>query len=198
MAVIPKPPANVPRTDPATGIITPAWALYEESLDAAARGIVPPTPEAFGHQLLHVREEQAAGVNGTSTMTTGAWRTRVLNTVTTNEISGASLASNQISLPAGVFYGIGRCCNYSSNYTIIKFRNVTDSADLMIGDNCYFSTATAGADDTQSWLEVSGRFTLAAAKTIELQMQSSAAGRNIGINLGVINVYSDVKIFKVG
>jgi len=56
--------------------------------------------------LLHVIEEQAAGTNGHNdgNFVSGAYRTRVLNKVLTNEISGASVASNQITLPAGTYF----------------------------------------------------------------------------------------------
>lgn len=43
------------------------------------------------------------GTHG-GTFTAGAWRTRDLNTVLTNTISGASLSNNQITLPAGKYY----------------------------------------------------------------------------------------------
>lgn len=56
----------------------------------------------LANPILHVREEQAAGTNGGS-FNNGSWQQRVLNTVVTNEITGASLSSNQFVLPAGVY-----------------------------------------------------------------------------------------------
>ena len=54
----------------------------------------------FESALLHVRDEKSNGTAGGG-FTSGSFQTRTLNTVMTNEISGASLASNQITLPSG-------------------------------------------------------------------------------------------------
>src|SRR6266516_1340078 len=51
------------------------------------------TGNSFGAQLFHVRDEKSAGTVG-GTFSSGAWRTRTLNTTKTNEIGSASLSSN--------------------------------------------------------------------------------------------------------
>ena len=55
------------------------------------------------NSFLHIQDQKPQGTNG-GTFTSGAWRTRDLNTVLTNTITGASLADNQITLPAGKYY----------------------------------------------------------------------------------------------
>jgi hypothetical protein len=55
----------------------------------------------FESQLLHVRDEKTLADGGTST---SSYTKRDLNTVVTNEIAGASLSSNQITLPSGTYY----------------------------------------------------------------------------------------------
>ena len=60
----------------------------------------------FENAFLHVRDEKAANTPG-GTFTASAWQKRDLNTVKTNQISGASLASNQITLPAGTYHVMG-------------------------------------------------------------------------------------------
>ncbi len=57
----------------------------------------------FESALFHVRDEKASGSHG-GTSVAGSFQTRVLNTSLTNEISGASLSSNQITLPSGTYY----------------------------------------------------------------------------------------------
>jgi len=64
----------------------------------------------FSTQLFHVRDEKSNGVAG-GNFTNGAWQTRTLNTSMTNEISGASLSSNQITLPSGTYF-IRCICRY--------------------------------------------------------------------------------------
>ena len=62
-------------------------------------------------KLLHMRDEKANGTQG-GTFTSGSWYTRDLNTVVTNEINGASLSSNQFTLPAGDYVTLGGLINH--------------------------------------------------------------------------------------
>lgn len=148
-------------------------------------------------KLLHVRDEKTDGTQG-GTATSGAWRTRDLNTTLTNEILGASLASNQISLPAGTYYIEARAPAFRTNGHKARLQNVTDTTTILLGSN---ALSSGGADNqSDSW--VVGRFTLAAAKTLELQHQvestqsSAGFGDNDGF-AGVVEVYSDVRIWKL-
>ena len=100
------------------------------------------TGNSFGAQLLHVRDEKTAGSDG-GTLSSGSWQTRTLNTSVTNEIASASLASNQISLPAGTYYIEASAPSLGVDGHKVKLRNVTDSLDIIIG-----STAFAGVSDT--------------------------------------------------
>ena len=147
--------------------------------------------------LLHVQDQQAATTNG-GTFTTGAWRTRVLNTAITNEITGASLASNQITLPAGTFYCDASAPAFEVDNHKAKLYNITTSADILIGTTENANNAVAVTNRSF----VSGRFTLAAASVIELQhnCQSTKATTGFGLALGfsVVEVYSDIKIWWVG
>ena len=72
------------------------------------------------HNLLHIRDEKAQNTAG-GTFTSGAWRTRDLNTVKTNEITGASLAANQITLPAGTYWVEWSAPAYVVNQNQSKF-----------------------------------------------------------------------------
>lgn len=157
---------------------------------------IPPNQAAFETKLLHIRDEKAANTNG-GTFTSGAWRTRDLNTVKTNEITGASLASNQITLPAGTYFIRSRSQVYGCNYTSSRLRNITDGSDVIIGSVTYANNSTGSANDV--W--VTGRFTLAAQKVLEIQGQCSTTIANYGFgnpgNFGVVEVYSDVLIWKV-
>jgi hypothetical protein len=146
--------------------------------------------------LLHVRDQKAASTQG-GTFTSGAWRTRDLNTSTTNTITGASLSSNQIVLPAGSYFIEAEAFGFRCDGHVIKFYNITDSSDVIIGLNC-----TSGPSDTaHGGATLRGYFTIAAQKTFELQhrAQSTAATIGFGIRneLGIGEVYSEVLIWKV-
>lgn len=149
-----------------------------------------PTP------LLHVRDQKASGTDG-GTFTSGAWRTRDLNTVLTNEIAGASLAANQITLPAGKYQIEARAPAYRVKQHKMKLRNTTDLADTLIG-------LSADADDTNNvgtHTFLSGRFAISGVKVLEIQHQCTItrAASGLGVNsaFGVVEVFTDVLIWKI-
>lgn len=174
--------------------ITPA--VFQSAANAAIpvyNAANPATTNPFGTQRLHVREEQAANTAG-GTFTSGAWRTRTLNTVVTNQITGASLGSNQITLPAGTYdidaVSNGQACNSHK----LKLANITDTTDTIIGTTAFTSSADATA--TPSY--VCGRFTIAAQKVFEIQHRSTATGTwGTAANITVNEVYTEVVIWKV-
>ena len=69
----------------------------------------------FESQLLHVRDEKASGTDG-GTSANGIVD-RDLNTVKVNEITGASLSSNQITLPSGTYYVEGMTATFAGGAT---------------------------------------------------------------------------------
>jgi len=150
----------------------------------------------FGKELLHVRDEKASGTAG-GTFTSGAWQTRTLNTSLTNEISGASLSSNQIILPSGTYYIDAIAEVYTGENHKLKLRNITDSSDVLIGSSNYSSGSGFVAGNSR----VIGRFTISSRKTFELQHRCSAtvSGNGFGAScsFSVVEVYADVKIWKV-
>jgi hypothetical protein len=152
--------------------------------------------EYLNLQLLHVRDEKASGTGG-GTLTSGAWRTRTLNTSLTNEISGASLSSNQITLPSGTYF-INAIANVGANSQShkAKLANITDTSDTVIGTSEFNEP---GSGSTKSF--VIGRFTIASSKVFELQHRSGnttdANGFGVSSGFSVVEVYADVQIWKV-
>jgi hypothetical protein len=158
-------------------------------------GALPPENfvENFSEQLLHVRDEKTAGTSG-GTFTTGAWRTRDLNTEITNEITGASLASNQITLPAGTYFIQARVPTQATNNTVSKLRNITAGSDVIIGSSGL--AMWNAAVEWNSWIV--GRFTIAGETVFEIQHNCSYTGTfGTASNLGVTEVYTEVQIWKV-
>ena len=151
----------------------------------------------FESALLHVRDEKATNTSG-GTFTSGAWQTRTLNTSLTNEISGASLASNQITLPSGTYYIFGSAnIGYNVGNHAAKLRNITDSLDTIIGSSEYVPTGTGTSNKSY----VIGRFTIASQKVFELQHQcgSTVGTDGFGVNNFFVanQVFADVQIWKV-
>ena len=151
----------------------------------------------FESALVHVRDEKSNNTNG-GTFSSGAWRTRTLNTVMTNEVTGASLASNQITLPSGTYYIDASAPGYYCQDHKTKLYNITDSSDILIGTS-EWSAPSSGNVQSRSFL--SGRFTLGAEKVVQFQHRCitsrSTDGFGQATGVGVVEVYADVRIWKV-
>jgi len=147
-----------------------------------------------GH-LLHVREEQAANT-AAGTFTSGADRTRVLNTVKTNEIAGASLASNQITLPAGTYRADISAPAYEVDAHRAFLYNVTDAATTLYGEAGWAGAAV----NANTKVSIRGQFTIASAKVFEVRHRCQTTKVSYGLgsqtNFG-IEVYTDAMIVKV-
>ena len=144
-------------------------------------------------QILHVREEQPATINGGSSVVGN--QVRVLNTVVTNTIPGASLASNQITLPLGKYQIDASAPVYTANQHRIRLVNVTDAVIVLLGSSEYAVAATTDRS------LIIGVFNVTATKSFNITHFTSAAVANgLGANSGdtFIEVYTNVIIKKIG
>jgi hypothetical protein len=151
---------------------------------------------AFESALFHVQDEKSSGTEG-GTFTSGAWRTRDLNTSKTNEITSASLSSNQISLPAGDYWVEAAAVGNQVSRHQTRIYDATNTTTLALG---VVAGSDAG-DDGMALSHVAGRFTLAGTASIELQHRcqtTKADGGFGGPGAWGTEVYSHVKIWKVG
>ena len=146
--------------------------------------------------LLQIRDEKPSGTSG-GEFTGGAWQTRDLNTIKTNEISGASLINNQITLPAGTYYiEASAPAGYVTRHKA-KLHNITDSVDTIIGTSEVSESGAGSVYQTRSI--ITGRFTISAQKSFEIRHRCSvtyAHGFGMFSSFGVPEVYTDVKIWK--
>lgn len=144
-----------------------------------------------------LRDEKAANTEGGG-FTSGAWQTRTLNTESSDLQGIVSLAANQFTLQAGTYYIYARAPALRVDLHKCKIANITDTADALIGSNAMAdadATAQGGTDSV-----VQGVITIAAQKTFELQhrCQTTKATNGFGslTNLGVVEVYSEVSIWR--
>lgn len=149
-----------------------------------------------------VWDQKASGTNG-GTFTLGAWRTRDLNMISTN-IPGASLAANQVTLPAGTYIVSARAPAFEVNANLTRIWNVTDGALLARGTSMFTSLVGTGFPtlDNVTTSSIEGQFTIAASKVIELQHRSAATsptnegfGRAGGFGIG--EVYANAIFIKI-
>ena len=151
-----------------------------------------------GHNFLHIQDQKPQGTNG-GTFTAGAWRTRDLNTVLTNTISGASLAANQITLPAGKYYVEASAPAYWVTRCKARLQDVSNNLTLLVGFSEYNWQDTSCYVQTRS--EVYGIFEHGGAINLEVQHQSGVSSETNGFGHATnyaTEVYSDIRIWRIG
>ena len=88
----------------------------------------------------------ASGTDGGSSVA-ATWTKLPINTEVKNDISGASLASNVVTLPAGTYSVRGLGSFFSTDKSKIRLRDTTNSTDLIVGNStdCDATNSAAGA-----------------------------------------------------
>jgi hypothetical protein len=160
-------------------------------------------PGSFGTQLLHLRDAQSTNTAG-QTYSTGTWNTVRLNLELTDEL-GSSLVANQFTLPEGVYFVQGWSRTYSTNtlgMATLRLRSISSSSDLLVGVPTYVGSGTGGVSLAEENVNtITGRFSLGATHTVELQKYIKTALSTGGnaLNLsGYAEIYTDLLIWKVG
>jgi len=144
----------------------------------------------FGTALLHVRDERASGTG--YTRTSGSFEKVTLNTTKTNEISGASISSDVITLPSGTYFLWGWASITNAQGAVaLRFRNTSDSSDAVLGGTLYM-----GSNSFSLHHEICGRFTIAAQKNFELQQRSPTTANSYAHSFQT-EVWNDVLIWKI-
>jgi hypothetical protein len=143
-------------------------------------------------QVLWVTDEKPSGTPG-GDGAPGTYVVRTLNTIKKNSISGASLASNQITLPAGT-YRAKASAIATVNAHRLYLHNVTDNIAVALG-----GTQASGSGNTASTIAES-EFVLAATKVFELRHWISTNITSTGLgsmsSSGMAEVYAQVFIEK--
>lgn len=159
--------------------------------DGAAWQSVATTP-----QFALFNETQASNTAG-GTATSGSWFKRVLNTTVTNGITGCTLTSSVISLPAGTYSVTVFAPNYRTDESQFRLQNTSDGTTIIYGMS---NNSRAGSSQVMTGT-VQGYFTLTATKNIELQNRVSTTFATFGLGLPVVfggdEVYASIQIEKV-
>lgn len=135
------------------------------------------------------------------TFTQGAWTARDLNETVVNEITGASLDSNKITLPAGIFRIKASAPGFVVKCHRIRLWNNTDSSADLLGTSeasGYWSASRLATSCSM----IIGYLTLTAAKDFYIQHRCSRTQSVFGLGKsaafsGVDDVYSIVEIEKI-
>jgi hypothetical protein len=151
-----------------------------------------------GEQYALVRDEKTLGTHGGAS-STGAWVTRVLNTISSNTSNILTLSANRITLLAGTYRCNIRSPFYNSYYSTIRLYNITDAAVVLNGASKYNLYIV---DDCT----IRGKFTIAESKQLEIQYRIYSASSPYGLGLALgsgitgmpYEIYTEAEFWKVG
>lgn len=188
--------------------------------DGAGSGAWSTVPNPLANKLLHVRDSVASGV-ASQTMTNNIFNARRLQTIVTNEITGAGLSSDQITLPAGTYWMQANTqLTFAVSGTLIaagllsklQLYDVTLGAAAVVGHSSGHSYQIASTSTVATQLDlpvsVAGRFTCSGTHLLQLLHWYTISGTGaIGTLQGgsastgavgsPVEVYTDVMIWKL-
>lgn len=147
-----------------------------------------------GDQIMLVRDEKTSGTAG-GTSGGASYATRTLNTVVFNRIAGATLSSNQITLPAGAYEIHAAAPAYSVGNHQARLYNVTDASVVGYGSSGRVVTNQKGECTIQLAFVLTGTKALRLEHRVEVSVDANDFGYPSGF--GNIEVYSAVLIRRL-
>ena len=154
------------------------------------------TPPGSFTSYAIICDEKAHNADG-GTFTSGAWRTRDLNTEIADPDGIVSISSNQFTLSAGDYLIEASAPAYSVNQHVIRLQNITASTTVEHGQSAYADGSYAGF--VRSILVA--RVSLTGNTAFEIQHRSSLTKATNGLGTqttftGTVSIYTVVKIYK--
>jgi hypothetical protein len=154
---------------------------------------------AYAKSVAIIADVKAINVAG-GTFTSGAWRTRDINTELDDPSNIVTIASNQFTLQAGTYLVEWKAPAFEVGVHTTRLQNITDSTTDAEGMQSY----AASADSVENTSSGAGIVTITSAKVFEIQHYSAetrAEGSGFGLAssaTGSNSVYTLVKIHKIG
>jgi hypothetical protein len=170
--------SNVTLTDNGSGIITVGAVI----------GVITTSINILADQ-------KPSGTSG-GTFTTGAWQTRILNTI--SGTGNISLASNQFTFPAGTYIINAICPAYKVGSHQCRLYNVTDSTVVDYGTNAFANSSSSNTAATTSIMYT--YLVISSPKVLRIEHYCSSTQTNDGFGLPCsfgIEVYTVVTVSKV-
>jgi len=154
------------------------------------------------NNLFYIEDQKTNGTAGGASVA-ATQNVRDLNASVVSNITSASLSANQITLPAGTYW-IEFEAPARSGVNELKhkarLRNITDASTPIVGSS--EDTAALNNDQAVTKSCGAGLVTIGATKVFELQHYTSVSvatnGFGVAVSSGDIEVYSRIKIWKVG
>lgn len=133
-------------------------------------------------ELIHFQHREDAGVDG-GNAGQQVWVTRPITVLKHDDTGGASLNSNQMTVPAGTYFVTARAVAHGVNQNKLALYNVTDDTTELFGLNSY--AGSSGPVEQAFSALLFGKITLASPKTFELQIRNAVADISEDNELGI-------------
>lgn len=144
--------------------------------------------------IIHIQDQKSQGV-AAGTFTSGARRTRELNSVVKNTITGASLTADVITLPAGSYEIRAEVPMAAVGKAQAWLYNATAAADILRSNSVDTGNTAISSNNI-----LFGQFTLSVPSEIEVQHRCETSGANDGFGMPAnfdTEVYTNVVIKKL-
>ena len=148
-------------------------------------------------QYMMVRDEKT-NATAAQSLTANTWTKRDLNTVVDNSISGASLSSSVITLPAGTYRISASVPGYKANAFKARLRHNTSAITYGVST----SENSHSSFDTSAQVLIKNQFTLGSTTDVKIEMivqTTSNGGAPAGAitNNAEIEIYTIVEFWKI-
>jgi hypothetical protein len=136
------------------------------------------------HDWIIANDTRSSGTNGGGA-TSGAWRTRTLNTLASDDGGRASLGSNQLTLEAGTYIGwinapVSSGSSVAPGLHQARLQNITAGTTIWYGSTQSILTSSGvGTYETNSSV-IYCIFTLATSSVLEVQHQVTTTTATTG------------------
>lgn len=161
-----------------------------------AAGVTAGSASALSNAPTYIAQDQKTSGTAGGSATSGSWQTRTLNTEVRNAIAGASLASSQITLPAGTYYAEWSSPGYNIDSHQTRLKNATDNTVLAYGETAEAANGVAMMTRSRG----SGYFTITSSKAIQVEHRCATSittdGFGFPSGFGNIEVYTEIRIWK--
>jgi hypothetical protein len=175
-------------------------ANFNALVDVLVEALTPPVPATV--EYIQIQDEKATNTAG-GTFTSGAWRTRVLNTIkhdTGNNV--VSLADNQFTLKPGTYEFEIRPPAAGVNQHQSRLRNITDGTTVAVGQSMNGQDDGSGADLIVTYSVIQGIMTIVEEKTFEVQHKAQVTKSSTGFggaaNQAEVEIYTVAVFRKIG
>ena len=152
-----------------------------------------PNRASLSAPYINIQDQKANNTAG-GTFTAGSWQTRTLNTIMVDTAGLATLATNQITLPAGWW----RCRITAPAYRVgrhqLRLRSITDALTVLVGTSAYAGTGTEVVTEST----ITGRFRLDVRTVLEVQHQGQATSATLGFGVEAGSIFTvDREVYAV-